>query len=177
VENGSKKVNQEPSVFTLESVVGRLRSEGMRITKGRKAILELLFEAEGPLTLNEIQKRASQRTTEKPDYATVFRMMTTLEGLRLAHKVNLRRACSYYELRNPTRHYDHLVCRDCGRVEILDMPCPVKAAELEITRRYGFSRLTHSLEFFGCCPECDQSKRGRATRSQPAKRRAQGRPL
>lgn len=125
----------------------------MRITKSRLNILEVLFAAKKPLSLQEIQDLATQ-LGEALDYATVFRMMTVLEKLRFVHKVNLQRSCSYYELQDPSKHYDHIVCNGCGKVVLLDLPCPLGPAEKIIQERYGFVNLTHSLEFFGNCPDC-----------------------
>jgi len=139
--------------FTPEAIVNRLRSEGLRITASRRNILDVLFEAGKPLSLQEIQELATARG-EGPDYATVFRLMTLLESLHLAHKVNLQRPCSYYELHDPRKHYDHIVCTACGKVVVIDIPCPLGATEQHIAEHYGFRDLTHSLEFFGSCPEC-----------------------
>jgi Fur family transcriptional regulator, ferric uptake regulator len=139
--------------LTPDAVLSRLRGEGMRVTGSRRSILDVLFEAERPLSLPEIQERAFARG-EKPDYATVFRMMTLLERLHLVHKVNLQRSCSYYELHDPAKHYDHIVCTLCGKVVVIDIPCPLGETEQRIAAHYGFTNLTHSLEFFGRCPEC-----------------------
>ena len=141
------------ATLTPEVILKRLRGEGMRVTGSRRSILDVLFEADKPLTLQEIQDRAAERG-ESPDYATVFRMMTLLEGLHLVHKVNLQRSCSYYELNDPAKHYDHIVCTDCGKVVVIDIPCPLGETEQKIAKHYGFRNLTHSLEFFGRCPEC-----------------------
>ena len=139
--------------FSAEAILNRLRGEGMRITATRRNILQVLFEAEKPLALQEIQELAAARGGE-PDYATVFRMMTLLESLHLVHKVNLQRPCSYYELHDPSRHYDHIVCTNCGKVVVIDIPCPLGETEKLIAEHYGFRDLSHSLEFFGRCPEC-----------------------
>ncbi len=140
--------------FTYEKVVDTLRCEGLRITKSRLGILKAFFVARSPLTLQEIQEAAEEHGGVRPDYATVFRMVSLMEKLHLVHKVNLQRACSYYELNDPRKHYDHLVCRGCGRVVLLDIPCPLGATEKDIASRYGFRELSHSLEFFGICPAC-----------------------
>jgi len=140
-------------VLTPEAILNRLRDEGMRVTGSRRSILDVLFEAGKPLSLQEIQDLAAAKG-ESPDYATVFRMMTLLEKLHLVHKVNLQRSCSYYELHDPSKHYDHIVCTDCGKVVVIDIPCPLGATEKMIADHYGFRNLTHSLEFFGRCPEC-----------------------
>jgi Fe2+ or Zn2+ uptake regulation protein len=44
-------------------------------------------------------------------------------------KVNLQRSCSYYELHDPSKHYDHIVCTHCGKVVLLDQPCPLAETE------------------------------------------------
>ena len=139
--------------LTPEAILNRLRGEGMRVTGSRRSILDVLFEAGKPLSLQEIQDLATAKG-ESPDYATVFRLMTLLERLHLVHKVNLQRSCSYYELHDPSKHYDHIVCTDCGKVVVIDIPCPLGETEKKIAEHYGFRNLTHSLEFFGRCPEC-----------------------
>lgn len=145
--------------FSVEGILALLKSDGMRITQGRRRILEVLFTAKEPLTLQELCDQAGQ-SGKGPDYATVFRMATLLETLGVVHKVNLQKSCSYYELNDPSKHYDHVVCTECDRVVIIDSPCPVSETEQEIARRYGFSNLKHSLEFFGQCPDCSDSSRG-----------------
>lgn len=151
-------MSEKAQPLTIDHVLDRLRSEGMRITGSRRHILDVLFEAKVPLSLQEIQELADARGGG-PDYATVFRMMSLLERLELVHKVNLQRSCSYYELQDPSKHYDHVVCTDCGKVVVIDMPCPLGEAEKFIATRYGFHNLTHSLEFFGQCPDCLEAKK------------------
>jgi Fe2+ or Zn2+ uptake regulation protein len=141
------------SVFSLEGILSVLRAQGLRVTDGRRLILQVLFDADHPLSLQEIQDLAAARGAGI-DYATVFRMVTLLETLRFVHKVHLQKPCSYYELTDPSRHYDHVVCTQCGKVVVLDLPCPVGESERVIAERYGFTGLSHSLQFFGSCPDC-----------------------
>ena len=81
-------------------------------------------------------------------------MMALLEELKLARKVNLGRASSYFELVDSGHHRDHLVCTDCGQVTPLEGTCPVEHLERQIARKHGFTQVTHSLEFFGRCGDC-----------------------
>jgi len=143
-------VNQGPlEELSLNAIVQFLRANGMRITRSRTRIIETLLRAEKPLSLDEIQTR-----TGAADYATVFRVMTILENLQVAQKVNLNRSCSYYELVNPKQHCDHIICTECGRVTPIVGSCPAEKVERRIEKRYGFSDIRHSLEFFGKCREC-----------------------
>lgn len=146
------EIKEDP--FTSETVLNLLRDEGLRITKSRVGIVHCLFDAKGPLSLQEIQEAAAQYGGVKPDYATVFRTISLMEKLHLVHKVNLQRPCSFYELHDPHKHYDHLICRVCGHVQLLNMPCTVGEAQKQIAQLYGFRDLSHSLEFFGICPVC-----------------------
>jgi len=125
----------------------------MRITRGRKNILSVLFQAGTPLSLKEIYERVATYESA-PDYTTVFRMVSLLENLHVVEKVNLQRDCSYYELRNPDEHYDHLICTYCGKVQRLDLPCPLKSFEKQLQKSFGFQINAHSLEFFGRCQDC-----------------------
>lgn len=143
--------------FTLDGLIATLRSEGLRITKGRIAILSTLLAAKEPLTLEKIQSLASTDDVV-PDYATVFRVMTLLEQLGLAHKVHLERSSTYYELSDPAKHHDHIVCTDCGKVTLVEEPCPVGSFEKALAKKYGFTHVKHSLEFFGLCRECGDEK-------------------
>jgi Fur family ferric uptake transcriptional regulator len=146
--------NQFPlKELSLEAIVEVLRANGMRITKNRIQIIDTLLRAEKPLSLDEIQERTGANEG-MPDYATVFRAMTVLENLQVAQKVNLNRSCSYYELVNPRQHYDHIICTECGNVTLMIDSCPVEKVERKIEKRYGFSDIRHSLEFFGICREC-----------------------
>ena len=139
--------------LTLEGLVSVLKGRGMRMTANRHSILRVLLESDEPLGLEEIQTRASVLGS-RPDFATVFRLMLVLEKLKLAQKVNLGRPTSHYELVNPQKHHDHLVCVDCGKVTLIEDRCPVEKLERKLARDYGYTGIKHSLEFFGHCFEC-----------------------
>lgn len=145
-----------PENFTVEGILATLRRMGMRLTASRRVILRVLFAASNPLSLQEIQDTAKSLSGFRPDYATVFRLMVQLEELGIVSKVNLQRSCSYFELHNPSKHYDHLICRICGNVTLLQIPCPVQNTEKMLREKYGFTSLTHSLDFFGVCPDCQK---------------------
>ncbi|HEY0793268.1 MAG TPA: Fur family transcriptional regulator [Chthoniobacterales bacterium] len=142
----------------MENVVFFLRARGLRITQARLRLLKVLFEAKEPLSLEEIHGRtafvSAEEAGEAPDFATVFRTVTRLEELGLAHRVDLGRSKTHYELSDPAQHYDHLVCVDCGVVQLVKEECPVADFERRLGRKYGFRDVSHSLQFYGRCPAC-----------------------
>ncbi|MBV9391052.1 MAG: transcriptional repressor, partial [Verrucomicrobia bacterium] len=124
--------------LSLEAIVDMLRGHQLRITKNRLEIVSILLRADRPLSLEEIHERAAG-DGQASDYATVFRIMTLLENLGIAQKVNMNRGCSYYELLNPNQHHDHLICTECGKVTLMINSCPVSSVERTIEKKYGFS--------------------------------------
>lgn len=143
-------------VLTFDGLTDTLRGKGLRLTTNRRNLLRALLDAEVPRSLEQLQAAAAayHPDHEAPDFATVFRLMSLLEDLKLARKVHLGRASSHYELTDGRHHRDHLVCTDCGRVTPLEGTCPVEKLESEIAREHGYTQVTHSLEFFGVCGPC-----------------------
>jgi len=141
------------SILNLDQILERLREEGMRITGGRRAILEALLDDRRPHSLEDLQAAAAARDSQV-DYTTVFRLMIVLEKLGIVQKLSLHQSRSQYELIDPSLHHDHIVCRNCGSITLIENECPVEAVESRISREYGFRELTHSLEFHGICPRC-----------------------
>ncbi len=144
------------SVLSLDALATRLREAGMRLTPARRSILEALLVDRRPQSLEGLQQLARSRGGD-PDYTTVFRLMCALEKLGLVQKLSLHQSCSQFELVDPDQHYDHIVCRECGQITLIEGDCPVEAVEARISRIYGFRELTHNLEFHGICPRCQTS--------------------
>jgi len=52
-------------------------------------------------------------------------------------------------------HHHHLICTRCaGVVEIKE--CFPEEIEQRIASQNGFATVTHRLEFFGVCPDCQK---------------------
>jgi Fur family ferric uptake transcriptional regulator len=50
-------------------------------------------------------------------------------------------------------HHHHLVCSRCARIVELD-DCFLNEFQDQLARRHGFSQISHRMEFFGICPNC-----------------------
>jgi len=141
--------------YTVEFLINKLRGTGLRMTKARQQVLEILVHANSPLNLDEIKTRVSEAGV-KPDFSTIFRIMQLLEKMQLAQRVHLGRTSAYYELSSPNGHHDHITCTNCGIVAPLLDACPVANYQQRLAASTGFKDVTHSLEFFGLCPSCSQ---------------------
>lgn len=141
----------EPDKILRESME-RARGAGLRRTKALEDVLSILIAACQPLTLADIAE--SKDLGSGADKATVYRLLMKLEERTLIRRLGLHDRSAYYTMILPGEHSDYLICNDCGRIEKLDISCPVQALEKQIAKKSGFKKLYHELEFFGQCPDC-----------------------
>jgi len=133
-----------------------LHRMGKTATRGREEILRILEEAPLPLSPRDIRDRFPE---PRPDAATVYRNLSLLSSLGLVRSVALHERSRRYEAASEGIHRHRVVCRDCGRIEaFLAATCDLSAIEEEIGKRLGFTVTDHSLEFFGSCPGCMETR-------------------
>lgn len=135
--------------ISLEQAVAELKNVGLRVTAPRRAILKVLIESHGPFTVEEIHLKISKRLC---DQATVYRCLTSLVDVGMARRCEFGDGSARFELAEDGEHHHHIVCKLCKRVEIIDDDEIEKIDQF--ARRRGFSDVSHILEFFGTCPQC-----------------------
>ena len=133
-------------------LTNRLRRESAKITGPRAAILEILRQHPHPLTNKEIFAGMPRGSC---DLATIYRSMHLLEKMGMVKRFQFHDGAARFELmaEGDDGHHHHLVCTKCaGTVKIDD--CLLAEADKKIASRNGFKAVTHRLEFFGICPDC-----------------------
>lgn len=131
-----------------------LAAHGLRQTRARLGMAQFLLEAKSPVTLAELQQNAGQSC----DFATVFRFVDALQKNNLVTTHSWGRRQMRYELAENQagdHHHHHLICKVCQRVEPVDA-CAVSKLEKNIVAEYGYADVSHRLEFFGVCPQCQK---------------------
>ncbi|MDO8565582.1 MAG: transcriptional repressor [Candidatus Moranbacteria bacterium] len=137
----------EEEIFTV------LKTHHLRLTKTRKALIEVFFRYEVPLSAQDISRELSkiQRAVNK---TTVYRELERLREIGIIGAVQLGDRKQYYELAL-RRHHHHLICLRCAVVEDIDMDeRALLGQEKRIQGEKHFTILRHSLEFFGLCKMC-----------------------
>lgn len=145
------KTSRDPECLLCQAL-DRARERGLRMTKALEDVLRMLIDANKPLTLADIAE--SKQLTSHADRATVFRLLTKLEKLGIIRRLGLHDRAAYYTMIFPGEHNDYLVCTECGRIDRLDIECPVEELETQIAKKSKFTELYHELMFFGRCPKC-----------------------
>ncbi len=136
----------------IERAITRCKEAGLRRTRALEDVLHILIEARGPLTLADVAESPHLRSGA--DRATVYRLLMKLEERGILRRLGLHDRSAYYTMIFPGEHNDYLICTRCGKIQRLEISCPVEALEHEIARQSGFKGLYHELEFFGLCPQC-----------------------
>ncbi|TVQ80687.1 MAG: transcriptional repressor [Bradymonadales bacterium] len=129
-----------------------LRACGLKSSRTRLALLELLSRESCALAAEELYERLPPGSC---DLATVYRSLQSFEGLGLVDKLDWGEGRSRFELSEQqaqSKHHHHLVCRLCRRVESVP-ECFVPALSKQKWIR-GFKDISHQLDFFGVCPDC-----------------------
>jgi Fur family transcriptional regulator, ferric uptake regulator len=136
----------------LSALTGRLRRQARKITGPRAAILEILQRHPHPLTSRDIFAAVPRGQC---DLATIYRAMHLLEEMGMVKRFDFGDGAARFELvdEGDDGHHHHLVCTRCSEVIEID-ECFPNEIEKRIAAANGFQGVTHKLEFFGICPDC-----------------------
>jgi Fur family transcriptional regulator, ferric uptake regulator len=97
-----------------ETLIQALRSEGLRITKARRAVCAVIAERHDEhLTASSILTAVSTTARAGADQSTVYRTLDALEQAGLLVHSHLGHGPAVYHLAGEAAH-QHVVCRRCG---------------------------------------------------------------
>jgi len=124
--------------------------EGYRQTKQRKAILEVLENAEIPISAEDIYLKLKEMCIDI-SLSTIYRNLEMLckEGLVVKSYV-MNEDKARFAL--PDKK-NYLICEKCGKIVIIDN-CPFDRFKEGLKEVYGFDITGHSVEVYGICPDC-----------------------
>jgi Fur family ferric uptake transcriptional regulator len=130
-----------------------LRDQGLPVTQQREAIAEVVFNATGHLSVEEIEVRLRDEG-ERIGKATIYRTLEMLVKSGLVEEHDFGEGFKRYEHlfgQKPVR--EHLVCTECGKVTEIHSSELVRVQEEE-ARRHGFLPGRYRLQIYGLCAAC-----------------------
>lgn len=134
-------------------IIAVLREHHLRLTKTRRALLELFLRTHTPLPAPKIL-RALAKVSVRVNKTTVYRELDRLVQVGLIHGIQLQDRVQYYELADRTHHH-HLVCTLCHGITDVEINESTLLARAEqLSREIGFRITTHAVEFYGQCAGC-----------------------
>ena len=127
-----------------------LKKNGLKVTEGRKLVLEALEDQHTPLTAEEVYQKIKLQVPI--DQSTVYRILSVFSDKEITMKSIGGDGVSYYQLNNHN-HGHYLVCKECHKKVMID-ECPIEEIMQKLTDQTGFHITGHNLEFVGECSEC-----------------------
>lgn len=127
---------------------------GLKKTKQREEVFQILALAKEPLSAQEIYQRLLTHAGGGSAYAisTVYRILAAFEEKNLVSKSTLPGAeNAVYELNRGHRHY--ALCLGCHKLIPLEH-CPFEQRMLPDMCNSDFTVTGHRLELYGYCKDC-----------------------
>jgi Fe2+ or Zn2+ uptake regulation protein len=131
-----------------------LRQRGIRLTRQRQLLLDLIEQSGEHLDAETLYTLAHQRDS-KLNRVTVYRTLKTLKEGGLVDELDLMHYGGdqhYYETRRKQEHA-HIICLRCGRVEEF-YGDPLSRLRRQIEATLGFQILIARTEIGGYCSHC-----------------------
>jgi Fur family zinc uptake transcriptional regulator len=138
----------------LQDAEARCRAKGLRLTRIRHRVLEIIWRGHEPVKAYDILDELS-RNGKKTAPPTVYRALDFLVGAGLVHRVETLNAF----VGCPHKEGDHsaqlLICSECGTTAEIDDP-RIRSVVAESGERHGFNVRPQTLEIRGLCPDCQK---------------------
>ena len=132
-----------------------LRERGLRVTRPRLAVLEILSSNRGHLDVDEIAAKVRERLASVSTQA-VYDVLGALSRAGLARRIEPAGSPARFEGRVGDNHH-HVVCRGCGL--IADVDCATGEAPcLDPSQAHGFQVDEAEVTFWGLCPDCQRRR-------------------
>lgn len=144
--------------FNARNEPGRLRQalerQGVRLTRQRRVLLEVMDQAERHLSADAILERA-QKIDPHIHRVTVYRTLEMLKRRGLLDELDLLHIHGhqhYYES-HPTREHVHVACLRCGKVREVESDL-FEQLKRQIQRDTGIEISVARVEIGGYCASC-----------------------
>ena len=146
--------DEAPRPFERRRLIQELESRGVRLTRQRRAVMEVIQSADRHLDAASLLELA-RKCEPGIDRATVYRTIELLKKLRLIDELDLMHLNGekhYYEVKTRRDHI-HLACFQCGQIEEFS-DALFEQLKAEISNQMGFEVRVTRLEIGGRCRSC-----------------------
>jgi Fur family peroxide stress response transcriptional regulator len=139
----------------FEELMRKLREREFRLTPQRVALLRLLAASEGHPSASQLYDRLmDQFPTTSP--GTVYKTLSLLRNLDEVLELGFSDGDNRYDGKDPSPH-PHLICVRCRKIEDVEVNLAHGLVQ-EAARQSGYQMVSHRLDFFGLCPECQRGE-------------------
>src|SRR6266581_1486144 len=140
--------------MALDSTEVSLKERGVRLTRQRQILLELIDKTGQHLDAERLFHMAQEKDP-KLNRVTVYRTLKLLKEGGLVDELDLMHQAGeqhFYETRRKQEHA-HVICLSCGKVEEF-FGEPLQRLRRQIEAHFGFQILLARTEVGGYCSHC-----------------------
>ena len=150
------------SADSVDSAIELLRARRLRVSAARRLVLEALFAAREPVTVEELADGLGGRVP-RSDVASTYRNLETLEDLGLVRHMHLGHGPGRYALSGSEEH-GYLACEQCDALIAADADAfdPLRAL---VRETFGFEARFGHFPIVGLCPACASGLAGEPSSS------------
>jgi len=137
----------------LDAMLAKLKSHDFRITPQRHAVLRILAASEEHPSVAEMYEavRVEFPTTS---LATIYKTVSLLKEIGEVLELGFHDSNNRYDGTRPFPH-PHVICTQCKKImdpELLSLD----NLSAEMSQKTGYRIVSHRLDFFGLCPDCQE---------------------
>lgn len=139
----------------FQKLMQKLKEHGFRFTPQRIAVLRAFVFSDSHPSVEDVycQVKSQFPTTS---IATVYKTVALLKDLGEILELGFPDMSNRYDARKPYPH-PHVICVRCKKIMDPELKI-VPELEQEIKKKTGFLILSHRVDFFGLCPECQKKE-------------------
>jgi Fe2+/Zn2+ uptake regulation proteins len=135
-------------MHTMEEIVGRMSSQGLRVTDQRKTLAKLFAESPGYLAPKDVYEYMGKKYSGL-SFDTVYRNLRVMEELGVLEQVVFEDGVKFKLHCREQHHHHHMICLHCGHTY------PITFCPMELTAvPEEFKVVKHKFEVFGYCKDC-----------------------
>ncbi len=139
----------------LDEMTARLKERGHRLTPQRLAVLKVLAASEGHPSVEQIYQRV-RTNFPTTSLATIYKTVTLLKEMGEVLELSFNADHNRYDGHKPYSH-PHLICAKCKTILDLEVNT-LSGLSQEVARSTGYQIVSHRLDFFGICPQCQEKE-------------------
>jgi Fur family ferric uptake transcriptional regulator len=135
-----------------QALVNGVRNRGLRLTRQRQLVLEILENSPGHLDAEMVLAKAKERD-KRIGIATVYRTLALFKQLGLAEEHSLGEDHGHFEAANKEKPHFHFACLKCGKIIEFESPQVMRLAQSMCVKK-GLRVVEVNLDFRGFCAKC-----------------------
>ncbi len=150
--------------MTKESLIGRMRESGLKITPQRRAVIDVLIEQRHHHPGARLVFEKAKKKKRGLSLSTVYATLNELSNHGLIKTLQFDEMENRYE--GNLEEHVNLICGKCRTIQ--DYRASLAIDRKEVAKNTGFSITDSRLEYYGLCRECredSESKKGNGNKA------------